>query len=197
MARDRLSKRDAIVEAVKALLWERGYQAMSPRDVLARSGAGQGSLYHHFEGKLACAVAALQEVAAEEVAAIDAIFAAPAPPLLRVRNYLQRERDALRGCRLARLANEAAIGEPAFRQPIAAFLDRIAGHLEENLAAAQQSGALPDQLDRAALAAALVAAVEGGFILARAHWDPARMTQAIAGAIQLLDAVSGPNGDRS
>jgi AcrR family transcriptional regulator len=42
------SKRDQPVEATKELLWEVGYEAMSPRDIQARSGVKSGSLYHHF-----------------------------------------------------------------------------------------------------------------------------------------------------
>ena len=109
MARPGSSKREAIVAAAKALLWERGYEATSPRDVLDRSGAGQGSLYHHFSGKREVAAAALAEMAEEEIAAIDRLFAPDSPPLDRVHAYLTRERQALRGCRLARLANEAAM----------------------------------------------------------------------------------------
>ena len=45
------SKRDKLIEATKSLLWEVGYESMSPKTILKRSGAGQGSLYHHFEGK--------------------------------------------------------------------------------------------------------------------------------------------------
>jgi hypothetical protein len=35
------SKRDQIAEATKQLLWEVGYEAMSPRDIQARSAAGR------------------------------------------------------------------------------------------------------------------------------------------------------------
>jgi DNA-binding transcriptional LysR family regulator len=41
------SKRDELVEATKELLWEVNYEAMSPRDIQARSAARPGSLYHH------------------------------------------------------------------------------------------------------------------------------------------------------
>ncbi len=131
MARPGSSKREAIVAAAKALLWERGYEATSPRDVLDRSGAGQGSLYHHFSGKREVAAAALAEMAEEEIAVIDALFSPDTPPLDRVGAYLTRERQALRGCRLARLANEAAMEEPALREPVAAYL----GHIEASLRA--------------------------------------------------------------
>jgi TetR/AcrR family transcriptional repressor of nem operon len=53
------SKRDQLVEATKELLWEVGYEAMSPRDIQARSAVKPGSLYHHFPSKLAIAEVAL------------------------------------------------------------------------------------------------------------------------------------------
>lgn len=192
MPRPGPSKREAIVAAAKTLLWERGYEATSPRDVLALSGAGQGSLYHHFPGKREVAAAALAEMAAEEIAAIDALFAAEALPLDRVRAYLTRERQALRGCRLARLANEAAMEEPALREPVAAYLDRIQAALRGSLEEAQGAGHLAPGLAPAALAAALLAIVEGGYVLARVHWDEAAMRAAIDGGVQLLAAVTRP-----
>lgn len=182
--------RAAILDATKRLLWERGFEATSPRDVLAASGAGQGSLYHHFPGKLALAVAALEEVAAEEIVAMDAIFAPEMAPLDRIRAYLRRKRDPLKGCRLARMANESAIEDPAFRRPIAAYLERIEAHLRASLDAAATAGALKPGADTAALAAALLAIVEGGFVLARAHWDGERMTRAVDGGLALVDAIA-------
>ena len=192
MARPGSSKREAIVAATKALLWERGYEATSPRDVLARSGAGQGSLYHHFPGKREVAAAALAEMAAEEIAVIDALFAPGTPPLDRIRAYLTRERQALRGCRLARLANEAAMEEPALREPVAASVGSIQARLRASLEEADRSGGLAPGIAPAALAAMLIAVVEGGYVLARVHWDEAAMREAIDGAVQVLDAVTRP-----
>ncbi|KMO17625.1 TetR/AcrR family transcriptional regulator [Methylobacterium indicum] len=192
MARPGSSKREAIVAAAKALLWERGYEATSPRDVLDRSGAGQGSLYHHFSGKREVAAAALAEMAEEEIAAIDRLFAPDSPPLDRVHAYLTRERQALRGCRLARLANEAAMEEPALREPVAAYLGHIQASLRASLEEAKAAGTLLPGIEPAALAAALLAIVEGGYVLARVHWDADAMRAAIDGGVQLLAAISRP-----
>jgi AcrR family transcriptional regulator len=178
--------REKILSATKALLWERGYEAMSPRDVMARSGAGQGSLYHHFAGKHELACAALAEMAAEEKAAMAALFDPRKQPLARVEDYLARERDALRGCRLARLANEAAIAQADFRLAIAEYLDEIELHLAKALGEAKTAGAIAAQADEKALAAMFLAVVEGGFVLARVHWDPERMRRALDGARGVL-----------
>jgi TetR/AcrR family transcriptional regulator, transcriptional repressor for nem operon len=182
----RASKRDALVIAAKELLWERGYEATSPRDILERAGAGQGSLYHHFPGKLELALTALEEMKAEESAAMDAVFAADKPPLQRIDDYLSRERDALRGCRLARLAGETMMENPRFRQAIADYLERIEGHLRVALDEAQVRGEIQPGLDAGNLAAMLLAVVEGGFVMARTHWDAARMTRALDGAWEII-----------
>jgi AcrR family transcriptional regulator len=79
----RPSKRDQLVEATKELLWEVGYEAMSPRDIQARSAAKPGSLYHHFPSELAIAEVALGEVAAEEIARLEA-FSRQTPRRWRV-----------------------------------------------------------------------------------------------------------------
>ncbi|KMO44455.1 hypothetical protein VQ03_02805 [Methylobacterium tarhaniae] len=192
MARPGSSKREAIVAATKTLLWERGYEATSPRDVLALSGAGQGSLYHHFPGKREVAAAALTEMAEEEIAVIDALFTPGTPPLERVRAYLTRERQALRGCRLGRLANESAMEEPVLRAPVAAYLGRIQACLRASLEEAAAAGLLAPGIEPPALAAVLIAVVEGGYVLARVHWDEAAMREAIDGAVQVLDGVTRP-----
>jgi AcrR family transcriptional regulator len=182
--------REKILSATKALLWERGFEAMSPRDVMARSGVGQGSLYHHFAGKQELARAALAEMAEEEKAAMAALFGRKKPPLTRIEDYLSRERDALRGCRLARLANEAAMAEAGFRFAIADYLDEIEQNLREALAEAKAAGALGPDVDERTLAAMLLAVVEGGFVLARVHWDPRRMTRALDGARAVLSRIA-------
>jgi TetR/AcrR family transcriptional repressor of nem operon len=68
------SKRDQVAEATKELLWEVGYEAVSPPDIQARSAAKPGSLYHHFPSKLTIAEVALGEVAAEEIARLEEVF---------------------------------------------------------------------------------------------------------------------------
>jgi AcrR family transcriptional regulator len=185
------SMRARILRATKDLLWERGFEAMSPRDIMSRSGAGQGSLYHHFTGKLDLACAALAEMAAEEGAAMDALFSAEKPPLKRIEDYLGRERDALRGCRMARLANELAMARPEFRLSIAEYLEKIEEALALALREARNGGDISPDADEKALAAMFLAIVEGGFVLARAHWDSARMTLALDGARKTLARLSG------
>ena len=185
-----MSKRDAILQAAKGLIWEEGYEAMSPRDVMERSGAGQGSLYHHFKGKRDLAGQALWEVNAELRAIADRVFSRPdRPPLERIRRFLNAlSRDPLKGCRVGRLAVESSIQDKAIREPVVAWFGYAERKLKEALEEAQAGGQLREGVDAGDLALTIIALLQGGYLLARAHGDPAAMHRAIAGGMSLLES---------
>ena len=61
-----MSTPERLIESTRELLWERGYVGTSPKAILERSGAGQGSMYHHFKGgKPDLALAAIRRTAEE------------------------------------------------------------------------------------------------------------------------------------
>ena len=183
--------RELLLDAAKSLLWEGGYERMSPRKVLDRSGVGQGSLYHHFPSKRALAAAALVDVERELAAAAKAIFATEAPPLERVQAWLALERNGLAGCRLGRLANEAEILESEdLRGPMADYFGMILGLVTTALVQAAKRGELSDSASAPDIAATIVATVQGGYILSRALADPDAISRATRGAIALLNALT-------
>lgn len=180
-----MSTREALVTATKQLLAEQGYVRTSPRDILVRSGAGQGSLYHHFRGKSDLVGAALDEVSAEMRAEADARLAGP-DPFLAVLSWVTAPRQALLGCRLGRLVAEPILDDAVLSGPLAAYFSHVESRLRARLHEAGAVGVLSPQLDPAQLASALVAVVQGGYVLARSTADPDAMTRAQAGAAALL-----------
>jgi TetR/AcrR family transcriptional regulator, transcriptional repressor for nem operon len=186
------SKRDQLVEATKELLWDVGFEAMSPRDIQARSGAKPGSLYHHFPSKLAIAEAALAEAAAEEIARLEEVFSTDVPPLEAVRRYLLLKRDAFRGCRLGRLVHEASIDQEELRRPTAAYFEAVRNHIARCIARAQSEGTFEASLDPDDLAISLTALIQGGYVLARTFQDEALMLRAAEGALALISVASRP-----
>jgi TetR/AcrR family transcriptional repressor of nem operon len=182
-----MSTREHLITAARELLWERGYEAMSPRAVQERSGAGQGSFYHYFSGKAELATTALKEVAEEMQEDFNAILRAEKPPLERVKEYLKQPRDALRGCRLGRMTQEQTVIQEPLREPIAAYFVALERELALVLEQAKSEGTLDESIDVAEVAAMLVAVVQGGYVLARALQEPRQMDQAIHGALALLE----------
>ncbi|WP_316224624.1 MULTISPECIES: helix-turn-helix domain-containing protein [unclassified Bradyrhizobium] len=184
------SKRDDLLKAAKKLLWERGYEATSPRDIQEASGAGQGSFYHHFDGKLALAVAALEEVSAEMSASATSLAGIHASGADRVSRYLSSTRDGVKGCRLGRFASESAIAEPELRAPIERYFSGLERYLGQALSDAQRSGELDSKCNPADLALMLVAVVQGGYVLSRIHRDRDAINRATAAALALLREAS-------
>ncbi|WP_337024528.1 MULTISPECIES: TetR/AcrR family transcriptional regulator [unclassified Pantoea] len=186
----RSPKREKLLEATKELLWEVGFEAMSPRDIQERSAARPGSLYHHFASKLALAGEAMSEIAESDIARINVFFEQDGPPLEIVRRYLQLKRDSIRGCRFGRLVNEASIEHEELRGPVNAFFNAIRKNFTEKLTQAEEEGALPPEVHPETLAVSLLAVMQGGAVLARAYQDEELYAKAIEGAMALLPVTA-------
>lgn len=186
------SARDRLLASAQRLLWELGYDAMSPRMVLEDSGVGQGSLYHHFKTKKDLAHAALEGITDSLIARADEILrASERPPLQRIKDWLSVPRDALKGCRVGRLVNEQAIHDAAIGDPVGRYFVAVQAALRDALEDARQKGELHPDVDVVAVAAMLVAAVQGGYVLARGSGDPAALHVALKGAWQVLEGMAG------
>lgn len=183
-----MSTPDRLIEATRELLWERGYVGTSPKAVQQRSGAGQGSMYHHFKGgKPDLALTAIRRTAEELRAGAEQVLSAPGTPRERVEAYLRRERDVLRGCPVGRLTMDPdVIADAKLRAPVDETLDwlrdRLAGLVEQG----QEQGEFAPSLDAGAVAATIVATVQGGYVLARASGSPAAFDTAVRGLLSLL-----------
>ncbi|MFI6805721.1 TetR/AcrR family transcriptional regulator [Streptomyces luteogriseus] len=178
---------ERLIESTRELLWERGYTGTSPKAILERADAGQGSMYHHFKGKPDLALAAIRRTAEEMRAAAAGVLAGPGTPYERIEAYLRRERDVLRGCPVGRLTMDPdVIASPELRAPVDETLDwlrrRIAGIVEEG----KTQGQFDPALDAGEIAAAVVATVQGGYVLARACGSPAVFDAGVRGLLSLL-----------
>ncbi|WP_245970562.1 TetR/AcrR family transcriptional regulator [Streptomyces rishiriensis] len=182
-----MSTSERLIESTRELLWERGYVGTSPKAILERAGAGQGSMYHHFKGKPDLALAAIRRTAEEMRAAAAAVLDGPGTPYERIRAYLLRERDVLRGCPIGRLTMDPeVVASDELREPVDETIDwireRLAGIVEEGL----EQGQFAPGLDGEAIAATVVATVQGGYVLARASGSPGDFDAAVRGLLSLL-----------
>lgn len=184
--------RERLIDSTRELLWERGYVGTSPKAIQQRSGAGQGSMYHHFHGKRDLALAAIERSAADLRARAEADFSGPGAAAERVAAYLRREREALRGCPVGRLTQDPDVmADPDLRRPVEETFGwlraRLAGLLEQGRA----HGELAASLDPQAVATALVAMLQGGYVLSRASGSADTYKQAVDGALALLACHTG------
>jgi AcrR family transcriptional regulator len=185
-----VDSRERLLTATVELLQRDGFSAMSPAAIQRRAGVGQGSMYHHFAGKTELAQVAIERSADRLLAAADQALSGPGSPVRRVAGYLERERDPLLGCPVGRLAQDREVIED---EHLRALVASTFVRLEQRICAAlAEDKSLPAPDD---LAAAVLATVQGGYVLARAGGDRAPFDRAIAGAIRLLKASTKETAD--
>jgi TetR/AcrR family transcriptional repressor of nem operon len=179
--------REALIDTTQALLWERGYAATSPRAILDRAGVGQGSMYHHFAGKEALAVAAFERSAEAVFEKAATMLSGEGSAVERINAYLLLQREVLRGCPVGRRAGDAdVLDSAALRVVLASTFDRIRALTVEVVAQGIERGELRPDVEPSELADTILAVVQGGYVLARAAADPAPFERAVHGAVALL-----------
>ncbi|WNF00381.1 TetR/AcrR family transcriptional regulator [Streptomyces luomodiensis] len=184
-----MDTRERLIASTRELLWERGYVGTSPKAIQARSGAGQGSMYHHFHGKPDLALAAISRSAEELRSRAEAQFSGPGTVVERITAYLRRERDVLKGCPVGRLTQDPDVmADPDLRRPVEDTFTWLTDRLTGLLAEGRGNGELAPGLDPVGTATALVAVLQGGYVLARAADSAEVFGRAVDGALGLLTA---------
>ncbi|KPH97876.1 transcriptional regulator, TetR family [Actinobacteria bacterium OV450] len=186
-----MSTQDRLIESTRELLWERGYVGTSPKAILERAGAGQGSMYHHFQGKPDLALAAIRRTAEELRAAAQGALEGPGTPYERIRAYLERERDVLRGCPVGRLTMDPdVVANEDLRAPVDETISWLREQLARIVEEGQEQGQFARSLDAREIAATVLATVQGGYVLARASGSPAAFDAGVRGLLSLLRPAS-------
>jgi TetR/AcrR family transcriptional repressor of lmrAB and yxaGH operons len=161
--------RDRIVRATASLLASKGYFGTGLNEIITRSDAPKGSLYHYFPaGKTAMVCAAVEFVGAEVAAALE--HAASEPP--HARNQLQVFAGILRRWLLDSDFNESC---PVFATAVNLGLELADVQQVSMQALAHWRGCIEQALARDGLGEAdangqaylLIAALEGALGLAR------------------------------
>ncbi|WP_328580582.1 TetR/AcrR family transcriptional regulator [Streptomyces sp. NBC_00370] len=179
--------RERIVAAAADLMYRRGVAGTSTPAVRDAAGVSSSQIYHYFADKddLTRAVIAFQS---------EAILSHQAPLLARLdsiealRSWRQVVVDAARrqngagGCPLGTLSSELSDDHPWARDALAASFTMWSEAIRAGLAAMVDNGSLRPETDASTLSLALLAAVQGGLVLAQAQ----HTTEALEAA---LDAV--------
>jgi AcrR family transcriptional regulator len=180
-----------MVRGAAQLLRERGYSGTGFREVIERTGAPRGSIYHHFPGgKAQLAGEAVDYMAGLARGLIDQSFA-EGGPIAGLRAFVEIwrtdfERSGYRaGCPIVAVAVESHDDAPELIETAA----RAFGEWRTAFAASlREAGVAPDRAD--SLAALVVSAVEGAIVLSRAERDStplldvaAELEGVIAGAL--------------
>ena len=160
--------RDRMLSTAAQVLRERGAAGVTIDEVLARSGAPRGSVYHHFPGgRSQLLIEALQFAGDAITGLVDDAAAQGCTPLIRqfvaFWEHTLDESDFAAGCPVVAAAIGSADADPA--------LTPIAGDIFDRWRAALTRAFVADGFDEAdagSLAVTCIAALEGAVVLCRA-----------------------------
>lgn len=185
-----MDSKEKLLDAMAELLWERGYAATSPREVMDAAGVGQGSMYHHFAGKHDLAVQAMKLSIARALATNAPLTGAGAP-IDRLRAHLLTPRPGTKGCRVGRMTQDPEVlADPELFALVSEAFDEIHQVWADTFREAIAAGQLPSHIDPDDLASAMQAVLQGGYVLSRAKGEQEPMDAAVRGAAALLDAAA-------
>lgn len=182
MTETKVPTRDRILFATAELFRRQGYNGTGLKQVVADADAPFGSLYHHFPGgKVELAAEVVEKAGAFFQALVTAVYDEEASTEASVRAVFTGAAETLEAtdyqdaCPIATVALEVASTDDHLRGVTAAVFE-------------QWTGALTERIGDRAKALAIIAALEGGFVLCRASRSTEAMHAAGAMAVALVTA---------
>jgi TetR/AcrR family transcriptional regulator, transcriptional repressor for nem operon len=171
--------RDQIVTAAARLIHLQGYHCTSLDDVLRESGVGKGNFYYYFKSKEELGYAIIDQVMHGFISrTLEPTFAdTSVDPVAQLHVFLdrvldnQRQRKCVGGCPIGNLASELSDVHEGFRQRLAEIFGEWRARLTDALRRGQAEGRLRQDVEAAAVAQFIVAALEGAILLTKVSKD--------------------------
>lgn len=194
--------RARIVDAAAALLYERGIDDVGINDIREASSTSHGQVFHYFPDGRAELLRAVVDRQARQ--ALDD----QRPPLDALDTWeawlawkerliaVHTARGGIGGCPLGSLTSQLSEGDHEARRRIDAGFRAWIEHFASGLRSMQASGSLREHIDPDALAEAMLATVQGGFMLMQASRSVPRLANALDAALRLLTSAMPQHQER-
>lgn len=178
-----------IMDVAEGLLRRKGYNGFSFRDVAARIGIKSASVHHHFATKESLCAAVVARYAGRFADALGDLDRAGRSARWTLVGYAGLYREALadgRICLCGILASEAELTPEVVRVEVARFFEDQRRWLTGVVTRGAADGSLARRLPAEEAALMLLAALQGGMVLARGGDDLRRFDDAVRAAILRL-----------
>jgi TetR/AcrR family transcriptional repressor of nem operon len=188
-----LATRARIVAAAAELMFENGVAATGVEDVQHKAKVSGSQMYHYFTDKLELTQAVVAYQAASAVT-----FQLPLEPLdtlAAMRAWAafhidgQRRLHCVGGCRLGSLVSQVAEVDPDSRTALDAGFAAWEQPIADGLQAMQDRGELVPTASAPRLAAAALAALEGGLMLTQVRRSIAPLEDALTSFLDHLECL--------
>ncbi|MFZ5799664.1 MAG: TetR/AcrR family transcriptional regulator [Desulfobulbus sp.] len=183
--------KQVILQKTRMLLVTKGFHHTSVSEIIAASGVQKGSLYYHFPSKEELGLAVLEDARDEFFAILEQSLTGTTP-LAKVFNSLEAVRRQMQkanfvgGCLFGNSALEMSDSNPRFQEVIREVFARWVDLLTKTLAEHRESDGTTLQEPRL-LAKLIVAAIEGGIMMARVSKDGRDLDDCIRSLRRLLE----------
>ena len=172
--------RTKLLDAALRVIRTKGYEATTVDDVCEAAGTSKGSFFHHFASKADLAIAAADHFAS---GALEKLAVAPhrsrADARERVLAYVDFRASLLRGelpdftCLLGTMVQETYATHPAIREACDTHIREHAATVAHDIALAKEQHAPDAPWSAESMGLFTQAVLQGAFVLAKAHGDPA------------------------
>lgn len=190
MARPREYVERDLLEGAMHIFWRHGYAATTMAQIVEATGVNRASLYAAYPDKRALFLAVIRYYLETVSRANSQVLEDEAPAAANVRRYFARivagNREYPPGCLLTHTAAEGYLDDPEVAETIRTAFSRLEGRLRTALERARHEGTLADDCDPGALAAQLVALVQGLRVMTRLGMPREIMEQAVWSALHPL-----------
>jgi AcrR family transcriptional regulator len=185
--------RSRIVDAAARLIHEQGIAGTTLDDVRAAAEVSGSQLYHYFADKDELVQAVIDHQAdtivgnqrQADLGSIEGLGAWRDMVIAQAKSA-----EAKGGCPLGSLGGQLAESDPESRALIAAGFDRWSDAIGDGLRNLHAAGHLASEIDPDDLAVTLLAALQGGLLLAQVHRDPRALETALDTLIALASGRS-------
>ncbi|WP_353650241.1 TetR family transcriptional regulator [Nakamurella sp. A5-74] len=181
--------RGRIVAAAAQLIHDHGVASTTIEQVRAAAEVSGSQLYHYFADKDALVEAVIDNQADAIVRSHEDLDLGTIEGLRTWRNLVlaqSRSADGRGGCPLGSLVGQLAESETTARDHLAIGFQRWIDAVSTHLRTAQAAGRLPAGIEPADLAVTLLAALQGGLVLAQARRDTVPLETALNTMLTLI-----------
>ena len=181
-----------IIQRAATVFNQRGYSGSSINDVMENTGLKKGGIYRHFESKEQLALAAfdfaqgqvtqrLEEAIQVETDAVKQLLA-----FIAAFHATTLNPPIAGGCPILNTIVDSDDGDPALRERVLAVVDRWEVLVKDIVSRGIAQGSVRAEVDAQAVATLLIATLEGGILLSRAHHDKIYMQQVADHLVQYV-----------
>ena len=196
--RRRLTRKGAetrarIVDAAAQLIYEHGVASTTIEEVRDSAHVSSSQLYHYFDDKPALVRAVIERQADMAIGTQERFDLSSLEGLREWRDFVvdhTRETGGRGGCPVGSLGPALAETEPEARAMLAVAFKRWEASIMAGLLRMHALGRLGPDADPRQLALALLAALEGGLLLAQIQRDPEPLAAALDAMLTLITTLS-------